>query len=135
MKRDMELIKNLMLYIEDRGSLDGMVLSFRKPPELMQWDPALTGQEIEKHVANMRHHVSLLASAGFIDLEYWDGGETAFIRGLTWPGSEFLDNARDPKVWNAAIKNAGHLSWGVLTSVLNSTACEAAKKMLSGQLF
>jgi hypothetical protein len=50
---------------------------------------------------------------------------------LKWEGYEFLDNARECQVWQAAKKAAGNLSWSVFTKVLTEIATEYAKQFLN----
>jgi hypothetical protein len=100
MKRDMELIRELLLKLEalPMGLGDAMVIT----PE----DPcvAVTGYD----VVQINHHMDLIHEAGFID----DGGRSGgpmlgfIFRGLSWRGHEFLDTVRSPEVWRRTKEGA-----------------------------
>lgn len=109
MQRDMDLVRQILFKIE--ASPD---------PELHEM-PVISGAE-QRVVAN---HLTLLKEAGLIDAYVTNHMGQHFptfrlIR-LTWPGHEFLDNARDDTTWNKAKSIAGKLggvSFGVLVHVL-----------------
>ncbi len=106
MKRDMELVRALLLDIEGEDK-----------PDLSKWS--------EKQ---QLYHLDILIEAGLV-LGYpiKDGkGETATVETirLTWDGHEFLDAARNEKVWSKAKEKlktvGGSVSLPVLTSLLTS---------------
>ena len=90
MKRDLDLIRTILLEIEKKP--DGSTYFNVKPP---------TGVEMRVFMA----HLELLIDAGFIKGIV---GEYALhkyeINRLTWDGHEFLDAARDNSVWEKAKK-------------------------------
>ena len=86
MKRDLDLIRDILLSIEADGG---------DPIEPIQI--TLSGHSRE----SVSYHVQLLAEAGLIraaDFSSADGSEWRAQR-LTWAGHEFLDNARSTTVW------------------------------------
>jgi hypothetical protein len=109
MKRDMDLIRDLLLRIEARETVKfGRV-------ELPYEDYA------EEQIY---YHVRLLHEAGYIHAANLSTG-TAFCWepvDLTWQGHEFLDNARDEEIWNRAkaiVRDAGGaVSFDILKTVL-----------------
>lgn len=117
MKRDMELIRDILLVIESHGDSDGFEVRVegRTPAEIV-------------------YHSRLLKDAEFIlgDVVMRDirnsATERFLARRLTWEGHEFLDNARSPEVWSKATKRVtstvGTVSLAVLTAVLIEVAKE-----------
>jgi len=101
MKRDMELVREILLAIEtsDESPLGWIEISL----------PGYSQEDVS-------YNVELLAEAGFIeaqDLSSMDGHEWHPKR-LTWKGHEFLDSIRDPEIWRRtkeAAKKAG--GWGI----------------------
>ncbi|PYV70350.1 MAG: hypothetical protein DMG97_19480 [Acidobacteria bacterium] len=100
MKRDMELLRTLMLEIE-------------KLPHVGQRYFEIPGYSIQQ----VYYHALLAKDAGFIDATFpsndkWGWGFR--LKRLTYEGHEFLDAARDDTLWNKA-KDAVQGSTGVLT--------------------
>ena len=102
MKRDLELVRQILLRIEgprEQASLglsggrsvEGLPnLEFEGPPE----------EEVD-------YHLDLLIKAGLINgtgSRTLGGGFMVNIRGLTWAGHDFLDAVRDEQVWGAMDK-------------------------------
>jgi len=87
MKRDMDLVRTILLKVEDEGTT---------PIDWIE-DFSIEGRSDEE----VYYHVWLLHQAGFIDA--LDGstmeGFQHLPRCLTWRGAEFLDSIRDPEVW------------------------------------
>lgn len=87
MKRDMEFIRELLLKVEEEES---------------RFDYVATDSKTE-------HHLDLLIEVGWITAKkyhYIDNTITFDITGLTWDGHEFLNAARDDKVWEKAEEKA-----------------------------
>jgi len=88
MKRDMDLVRTILLTVEEKGP----------PRGFMQLD--LPGYDPE----TVSHHVLLLGEAGLLEvlnrklLNYFE----VMPKCLTWAGHEFLDAARNDTVWNKA---------------------------------
>lgn len=108
MKRDMELIRQILLAIEE---------SEQHPAAFQR----IAGHE-ERVVG---HHQFLLLDAGLIRGELLDPANDlpmAIPLCLTWKGYEFLDSARDETIWNEAmqkVKNVGgSLTFAVLAQLL-----------------
>ena len=81
MKRDMELIRYILLQKEAEEPIDG------------------------GH-AEVVYHIALLKEAGFVEAVIRNDPlgvpSDAVILKLTWAGHDFLDAARDNKIWNMA---------------------------------
>lgn len=87
MKRDMDLIRELLLKLEDEH-LDGNLYSL-KPDGL-----GIEGRSYEE----LSYHLTLLIDAGLLDGERELSGQFA-VRNITWRGHEFLDTVRNPEIW------------------------------------
>ena len=77
MRRDPELVRKVLLFVEEKGS------------RLFRGSIAIEGYERDAIV----HHIYLLADGGFIEL----GRETLADKGplvLTWKGCDYLDELR-----------------------------------------
>jgi hypothetical protein len=87
MKRDMDLVREILLAVEaDEGD----------PEALRQIDvPGHDGLEIA-------YHIQIVAEAGFIEAEELTSNTIYDWRAkrLTWDGHEFLDTVRDTETWN-----------------------------------
>lgn len=108
MKRDMELIRKVLFYIEEHSDSKTLI---------RQW-------EIEGHTTEeISYHVKLMVEHGLVD------GRSAGISGhllwyadsLTWQGHDFLDAIKNDTVWEkvkAGIHSKGleisQISFGVL---------------------
>lgn len=100
MKRDMDLIRDILFAVEAHGSSGGFVRV------------AIEGHSDDE----INYHMVLLKDAGFMEcvvLESSDGIMVQPLR-LTWTGHEFIDAARSSKVWNGAkafvLKTTGTLT-------------------------
>jgi hypothetical protein len=94
MKRDMELIREIMLALEAWPMEMGDAISMT--PELMQ--TKIQGRELTE----INHHMDLIRAACFVD----NGGPPSsgpmfgfLFMGLTMAGHDFLDPVRSPEVW------------------------------------
>ena len=123
MKRDMELVRELLLYFEAKPD-----------PHMMRSDeielPAYAPQ-------NVHYHVVLMCEAGLLTCERSESSTTpsrlvdAFPFGLSWAGHEFLDAARSETLWSQArqlLKDKG-LSVGL--GLLQALLISLAKQQLS----
>jgi hypothetical protein len=112
MKRDMNLIRSILLEIE-RVADDRRYFSLR--------DSELAPDDV------LFYHLSLLKEAGLINATL-TGQRLAAVHGLTWNGHEFLDNIRNDKVWaDVTQRVAGHGG-----SAAFSVIVELAKKAALG---
>ena len=100
MKRDMDLIRELLLAIERDERMDGVSKwQFDGPDDFGV--PECSYQEAV-------YHLELLIENGFIK-----GTATMqmpLLSGLTWDGHEFLDAVRDPDVWSKTKQRVSGIS-------------------------
>lgn len=109
MKRDLDLIRKMVLAIEDAESGWAPELSFEG------YTPSQVG-----------YHAYLLVDAGLakgVDSTVHGGqAPTALITSLTWAGHEFAEAARDDTRWNKALgivmEKGGAISFEVLKQLL-----------------
>jgi hypothetical protein len=96
MKRDMDLVREILLQIE----------AAIEPPRMS--DLELTKID-EQHVQRVAYHMQMLVDEiGFvrgIDASSMDGPDWINLE-LTWSGNEFLDAIRDPEVWRRTKEGA-----------------------------
>ncbi|WP_374347880.1 DUF2513 domain-containing protein [Chitinimonas sp.] len=121
MKRDMDLVRNLLLKLEDMPVRPGGVVLL-DPAELVLQIDGATQEEIQ-------YHLRLMREARFID----NGGTNPLIgisfRALTWEGHDFLDSVRDPDVW-AKTKSGAMAAGGFTMDLLKEIAKGFIKKQL-----
>ena len=93
MKRDMDLIRELLLKLEALPIAPGRLVSMGPhEPEL-----AVVGYTAD----DISHHLRMLIDAGFLHVEgrgFNMSGELLF-RGTTWSGHEFIGSTRDREIW------------------------------------
>ncbi len=88
MKRDLNLVREILFAVERDEGLE-----------------ALSAQRGQALVAG---HVAILKDAGLVEAKIFETDllsvpRAAHIIRLTWAGHEFLDNARDNKVWKKVL--------------------------------
>lgn len=117
MKRNMNLVRKLVLEIEDN------------PTGFVPKDLAIEGY----HKEEIGYHFYIMMEAGLIrgvDVTT-HGSKTpeAIATGLTWAGHEFADAVRDPNRWEKAMQltkeKAGSVTLDVLVKVLSSLMSSA----------
>lgn len=119
MKRDMELIKAILLSIEER--CDGKE-SYHPTRDSVEYKYSGTDAAFERHCRliaehNLAHAITDLRS-GIVFLS------------LTWEGHDFLDSAREPKVWNKVKGYAGRVSFAVLCAIMDALALKLAENQV-----
>ncbi len=118
MKRDMDLIRHLLLTLESKPG-----------PQLIK------AEDIEAEgfsPTEVKYHLNLMFQAGLINGEDVRSSTSdrliqVYPFDLTWQGHEFLETVRDPEIWRQAktgASRAGTASiefiWGVATSLLKN---------------
>ena len=110
MKRDLDLVRTLLLYFE------------AKPDDRVEECPSIEGySELE-----VKYHLLLMDEADLLrcEREVTPTGRTIYVlpMSLTWHGHEFLEAARNNEFWRRAkalvLAKSGALSFEVLKSVL-----------------
>lgn len=122
MKRDMDLFRSLLLKVEEQPftkEFTGEYKSFG----------AIPGYSREEVI----YHAQLAQDAGFIEAKFLPGDDF-FVQRLTYAGHEFLDAAREDKLWNKAkqtvLSNAGTLTVEALKIALSMLMQQAARGMM-----
>lgn len=124
MKRDMDLVRAILLTLEAQG-----IATFEKESSVLYrlstQFPALVQNEIR-----LIDHFRLLEEGGFITSDHDDPHDELFIENsrLTWQGHELLADIRDEGMWKKIKERAGENSLAVLKHV----AVELTKKTLTG---
>jgi hypothetical protein len=111
MKRDMDLVRLLMLHAESADEKSDY-------PEELSAYPERVVQE----------HLKLLISGGFLRGHWYDdhegNPEDAEWTGITWQGYDFIDSVRDPEVWRRArdlvIKPGKSFTLSILSETLKT---------------
>jgi hypothetical protein len=119
MQRDMDLVRDLLLKIETDPKLDGT-----------RWVHFTTSDlgMADRSEDEVGYHLTMLIEAGFIKGK--SGMEAMpVICKLTWQGHEFLDDIRDPGIWDKTKERAKGL-----TSVGVALIWEIAKAELKQKL-
>lgn len=84
MKRDPELIRDLMLALEAACGAEALKL------------PALPNHGLQE----VSHHFRLLVEAGLATAAYTSADNRRWVAiRLTWAGHDYLDKIRDPHIW------------------------------------
>tara|TARA_R110000782_G_scaffold19665_1_gene53542 strand:- start:1911 stop:2297 length:387 start_codon:yes stop_codon:yes gene_type:complete len=116
MKRDMDLIRSLLLFLEERDDLS-----------LIQASDILIGDASQPQV---QYHLNLMFQAGLIDGEpvrSTSSDRLIYVVpfALTWTGHEFLESVRDPEIWRQAKSGASKAGtagiefiWGLAKAAL-----------------
>ncbi len=120
MKRDMDLIRKILLAIEAH-------------PEPYSWDVLLDipGYS-EKEIC---YQVKLLEEAGLIEariMKAMGGVFKCAVNSLTWAGHEFLEAARDNSRWNKAKKIILEKTGSLSFDMLKLTLMDLMRRAISG---
>lgn len=121
MKRDWDLIRELLIEIEERCGPDDVV--------------SAGAIELKGHSQEtILYHLALLAEARLIDADdvgSHDGADW-FVRRLTWEGHDFLDAARSDTTWGRAKSVAAEKGSGLTFAVLKELLVRFARDVLLG---
>lgn len=117
MKRDMDLVRAILLKVEDA----------EEPLDLDE----LCEDEAPSKVA---YHAALMIERGLLDGDVkrqWDWGVACGeVRGLTWDGQDYLDAVRDERVWSKTRKaireSVGSCTFDTIKAVCSSVAVKVA---------
>ena len=118
MKRDMDLIRSLLLFIE-KDAVGGSMYYYRYVDLADQFS-------IDSHT--ILGHIRLLAGAGFIENFTLSISRFDFS-GLSWQGHDFLDSIRDTEIWKQT-KEAASKAGGFTVELL----AEIAKGLISTKI-
>lgn len=84
MKRDMDLVRLILLRVEEQDPNSSSYESI-----------AIDGYS----AGEIREHVKLLKNAGMVDDVHHDMDGHVWIRSITWDGYDYLDRVRDDSRW------------------------------------
>lgn len=119
MKRNMDLVRELLLKVEDLKLPRGSTVYLPPEHEALQvegFDPD-----------EIAYHLDLLFDAGFVS-----GNRTAMdfgISGLSWSGHDFVASVRDPKIWRET-KEGASKAGGFTLDLLSALAKGLIKKKI-----
>ena len=113
MKRDMDLIRDILLRIEQAPYTLGFV------------ELEIEGRSTEE----ISYHIKILCQAGLVEATDLStmGGPLWRARDLTWAGHEFLGAAKDASVWNKAKSLLINKTGGVIFEVLKPLLVEMVR--------
>lgn len=119
MQRDMDLIRDLLLFVEGNPVLDGNRWFKADSPEEMN---------VSNHsLAEINYHLAMLIENGFMKGK--TGSDYPMVSKLTWEGHEFLDDIKDSSVWESTKARIAGLP-GVALAVIAELAKAEIKKKL-----
>ena len=118
MKRDMELARKILFFLEDRSSFE-----------------AVSELPIEGYDRrDVMYHMLLLAQAGLVDFEPEKTKNNRIIKahilGLNWAGHEFLDSVRSEKIWRKLVKYTKEKGEALPFEILKDLGIELLKQSL-----
>jgi hypothetical protein len=118
MKRDMELIRSILLEVEAKADANSTF-------PMQMHIPGRDRGEIS-------YHVGLLKEAGLLKAVNHSGDDQNdwMAQGLTWPGHEFLDTIRDETVWGKTKEQLGSKVASVSLAMLQEVAAAIARGLL-----
>ena len=116
MKRDMELVRELLLEVEKQ-----------EPNTIKQEveyeDDKWTGEEVMGHL-NLLNNRNLIAGTVIAE-EY-----CIALEGLTWEGHDFLDSIRDEGVWKKVKSKLATVGGGATLEIVKTLGVKYAKEKL-----
>lgn len=127
MKRDMDLVRELLLKLEAMPGGPGRRITFEVGDDLTI--PEYSSDEIN-------YHLGQLYKAGYVTSgdtsDRMMSGQWVFSS-LTWEGHDFIDAVRDPDVWRrtkAGASKVGSWSVGLLLDMAKAYSRLKAKQVL-----
>ncbi|MDR2757615.1 MAG: DUF2513 domain-containing protein [Planctomycetaceae bacterium] len=119
MKRDNDLIRDILLFVEQHGDNNNVLtLSVR---DFFKSSPNVTQNILD-------NHIELLTERKFLKAEPHQLGW--FVLGLTWDGHDFLSNAKDQTIWSKSKQLAGHLSFDIFATVIKDIALNITRSVV-----
>lgn len=122
MKRDMDLIRELLLKLESLNIRPGAIVLIGGHDEELAIE-GRAADEIDYHLALIKEaHLIECPGSGSMD------GRISFRR-LTWSGHDFLDSVRDPKIWEKT-KSSAEAAGGFTIDLLKDIAKGFVRKQI-----
>jgi hypothetical protein len=118
MKRDMDLVREILLALEDGDT------------------PLVPSQLPDRTPEEVSYHIHLLHEAGLI--EGWTSKTLnsplhAVANRLTWEGHDFLEAAKNDRVWKKAKKIAAEKGGGLTLEVLKQLLSKLLTELVLGK--
>jgi hypothetical protein len=111
MKRDIDLIRQILLVLEEKGAYTNWM-----DIDIEAYSPE-----------QMDYHLDLLVEAGLISVASSERGRSRQLPvRITWDGHEFLDAARDESRWHRVVGSAAG-SGGVPFAICKATLFKMAE--------
>jgi len=117
MKRDMELLREILLYCEEK----------RPPGDAISISDT---DFLDRDRDTLRAHVELLREQGWVEIT--STKNSLAIRRITYDGCDFLDAVRDPEIWKQT-KEGATAAGGFTLDLLKSLAKGYVRKKISDQ--
>jgi Hypothetical protein (DUF2513) len=118
-KRDMDLIRSILLTVEGDPSLTGPTAKHYGASDF----PGYTDSDV-------RYHVELLVEAGFLQAHSsHTAGPRDWVSRLTWQGHEFIAATKDEDIWHK-VKSRAKVVTEVALPLLTELAKDEMKKKL-----
>jgi hypothetical protein len=118
MKRDMDLIRKVLLAVEEHGSPFNV--------------RALKIDGYEKF--DVSYHVGILREGGYLEAKdmttHDSGGKLWAPTVLTWKGHDFVDATRSDTIWQKAKDRIAKIGGDVSIDVIKGMAVQIAKELL-----
>jgi hypothetical protein len=114
MKRDMELVRTLLLKVEEMPIEAGNAVSIDWADEFFE----IVGYDRDTAIK----HFELLMEAGFIAAPSGQGMTQFVFTGLSWNGHELIDSIRNPEVGSktkAGMKAGGGIGLDLMIQLAN----------------
>lgn len=120
MKRDMHLVRKLLLFVE----------------ALPEGDEVVLFKNDDHTAAQIEYHAELLIKEGLLEKDRVffetddDGGISLLPDALTFSGHDFLDAARNDTIWQKAMDKVAGTTGSVSLEVLKALLIDLGKKAL-----
>lgn len=113
MERDMELVKRILLALEDRNDYRE---EFRMPSE---------------DQTRLMYHLKIMEQAGLVEKTFHPAGDnlTWIYASITWDGQEFLESIKNDKVWNKIISKVKDEGANLPFAVIKSLAIKYTEQL------
>lgn len=125
MKRDLELIRNILLAIENVEPDDRHAININ------------SFLHLNNNPYVISHHIKLLLDSNFIEAEgpiYTFDIDDYYIDRITSSGYDYLDSVRSPEIWAATKKKLLTVGGSATLDIVKSVATDFVKDFLTGRL-
>ena len=123
MKRDMDLVRGILIAGRDAEESLNSNEIHSALDEIFPDGPQWSNEQIF-------YHMKIMKEAGLIDanlVPYGDASGAFLNMHVRWEGQEFLDNVRDPSIWEQVKQKAGAASFAILQKVALEQALTLVK--------